>query len=156
MEKLDFPIKKSSGFRKRRNFCKKVWSNRQGKGDFFSFPVYRHTVKQEQYSFKCNERYQYLRQVSFFFFFRIYRHTVTQEKYSFKGNVRPSVLALSAFLSAQYRYEPSLARACLKRSTTLCVTYYVSPPCKRSLTPCFTQPTLKRSPTPALHYINSL
>ncbi len=32
--------------------------------------------------------------------FWVWQYTVKQEQYSFKGNVRPSVLALSAFLSA--------------------------------------------------------
>ena len=73
----------------------------KGKDDFFFLPAYLHTVKQEQYSFKgmcdvdaCEQSHVIALS------WGANRYTVTQEKYSFKGNVRPSVLALSAYLSA--------------------------------------------------------
>ena len=49
MEKLDFPIKNLQASEEGGIFAKKVWETGKGKDDFFS---YRHTVTQEQYSFK--------------------------------------------------------------------------------------------------------
>ena len=56
MEKLDFPIKKIFGFQEKEGFLQKRLGKPAREGDFFSFPVYRHTVKQEQYSFRGNVR----------------------------------------------------------------------------------------------------
>ena len=51
MEKLDFPMKNLQASEEGGIFAKKVWGNRQGEGRLLFLPAYRHTVKQEQYSF---------------------------------------------------------------------------------------------------------
>ena len=52
MEKLDFPMKNLQALGKGEILAKRFRETGKGKDDFFFLPAYRHTVKQEQYSFK--------------------------------------------------------------------------------------------------------
>ena len=52
MEKLDFPMKNLQALGKGEILAKRFREPGKGKDDFFFLPAYRHTVKQEQYSFK--------------------------------------------------------------------------------------------------------
>ena len=52
MEKLDFPMKNFQALGKGEILAKRFRETGKGKDDFFFLPAYRHTVKQEQYSFK--------------------------------------------------------------------------------------------------------
>ena len=51
MEKLDFPMKNLRVSEKEEFLQKRFRETGKGKDDFFFLPAYRHTVKQEQYSF---------------------------------------------------------------------------------------------------------
>ena len=51
MEKLDFPMKNLQALGKGEILAKRFRETGKGKDDFFFLPAYRHTVKQEQYSF---------------------------------------------------------------------------------------------------------